>query len=207
MANAATADQAQQAAKAAGTLDALRAAISGFTGCAVRDTAANTILPEGDLGARLILISESPTANDDRAGRIFASTEGEFLEKALASIGLARADCLIAPLLPWRPPGDRPPSQSELAVCLPFLWRLLALAKGQHALVLGPVATKALIGASKRLKRGAWSKIDVPDRSGMLDILASVSIAQTKRTPAMKRELWTDLRQMYRAIHPNITQK
>ena len=204
--SAAALTPAPQRVASATTLDELRAAITAFTGCPLRDSAAHTILPEGDLTARLILIGEAPSADDDRAGRVIAGPLGEFLDKALSTVDLTRDDLLIAPLLPWRPPGDRPPSPSELALCLPFLWRLLALATSPYALILGPVATRALLGA-QRVKRGTWVDLPISERSHSIKVLASVSLAQTRRTPTMKRELWTDLRKIYHRLNHNITRK
>lgn len=197
---------AEPASSSAANLDELRAAIIAFTGCPLRDSAAHTILPEGNVTARLILIGEAPSAEDDRVGKPFAGPLGDFLDKALATVHLTRDDLLIAPLLPWRPPGDRPPSPSELALCLPFLWRLLALATSPYALILGPVATRALLGA-KRVKRGTPTELAIAGRSDTIKILPSASLSQIKRTPAMKREFWADLRKIHRAIGVNITRK
>jgi uracil-DNA glycosylase family 4 len=192
-------------AGSAATLDELRAAISAFTGCPLRDSAAHTILPEGDATARLIVVGEAPSADDDRAGRVFAGPLGEFLDRTLATIELTREDLLLTPLLPWRPPGDRPPSPGELSLCLPFLWRLLALATSPYAFILGPVATRALAGA-KRVKRGTWTELPVEKRSDSIKILASANLSQVKRTPAMKREFWSDLRKIYQALNESITE-
>jgi uracil-DNA glycosylase len=188
------------------TLDELRTAITAFTGCPLRDSAAHTILPEGTITARLVLIGEAPSGDDDRAGRVFAGPLGEFLNEALATIKLTRNDLLIAPLLPWRPPGDRPPSPTELTLCLPFLRRLLALATSPYALILGPVATRALLGG-KRVKRGTWIDLSVPERSSSVNIITSASLPQIKRTPGLKREFWADLRKIYHTLYSNITRK
>ena len=76
----------------------------------------------------------------------------------LASIGLERAQLLLTPLIPWRPPGDRPPSPTELAVCLPFLHRLIALVAPRRLLLIGLLPARALLPqtASRRRPRGAW---------------------------------------------------
>jgi uracil-DNA glycosylase len=190
---------AQIPAASAATLDELRSAITAFTGCPIRDSAAHTILPEGDATARLVVVGEAPSADDDRAGRVFAGPRGEFLDRTLATIELTREDLLLTPLLPWRPPGDRPPSPGELSLCLPFLWRLLALATSPYALILGPVATRALVGA-KRVKRGTWTELPIERHSTSVKILASANLSQIKRTPTMKREFWSDLRKIYQTL-------
>jgi len=112
---------------AAVTLDALYTAIANFDGCALRDTATQPVLPAGDPTAGLLVIGEPPSAEDDRAGRPFAGPAGGTLDRMLASIALDRSKLLLAPLIPWRPPGNRPPTAAEVAICLPFLHRLIQL--------------------------------------------------------------------------------
>jgi uracil-DNA glycosylase len=102
--------------------------VAEFDGCVLRGTASHTILPEGDPGAGLVLVGEPPSADDDRSGMAFAGPAGEYLDRMLAAINLSRTQLMLTPLIPWRPPGDRPPSPTELAICLPFLHRLIALA-------------------------------------------------------------------------------
>ena len=82
------AERAAQSAAAATTLEELRAAIAGFDGCALRDTASNLVFAEGDPSATLLLIGEPPGADDDRSGRAFAGPAGEYLDRMLAAIDL-----------------------------------------------------------------------------------------------------------------------
>ena len=111
--------RAEQAAARATNLSELRDAIAAFDGCALRETASALVFAEGDPAHGLLLIGDAPGADDDRAGHPFAGPPGAYLDRMLASIGLDRAHALLAPLIPWRPPGDRPPSPAELADCLP----------------------------------------------------------------------------------------
>ncbi len=107
---ATTAERALAVAAAAATLDALRAAIAEFDGCALRDTASHLVFAEGDPSADLLLIGEPPGADEDRSGTPFAGLGGAYLDRMLASIGLERsaahagtADPLAAA---WRSPAQ-----------------------------------------------------------------------------------------------------
>jgi DNA polymerase len=137
-----SAQRAQQAAAAATTLEELRLAVTEFDGCVLRDTASHTIFAAGDPGAGLVLIGEPPSADDDRSGMAFAGPAGEYLDRMLGAINLSRTQMLLAPLIPWRPPGDRPPSPTELAMCLPFLHRLIALAVPRRLLIMGLLSSR-----------------------------------------------------------------
>lgn len=185
---------AVDAAAGAATLDALLAAWAGFEGCALRRTAASTVLPWGDPAAGLLLVGEAPDADDDRAGTPYAGATGAYLDRMLASIGLARPALRIAFLVPWRPPGGRPPNESELRACAPFLLRYLALAPPARLLLLGNAPARTLLGGQDgaRRARGRWRSaaagLDRP-----VPALVTHAPAQVRATPALRRDAWADL--------------
>src|SRR5258708_16007333 len=121
-------ERAIRAAAQADSLDALRAAIAGFEGCPLRAMATNMVFATGDPDAGLLLIGGAPGADEDRSGLPFSGPEGALLDQMLGSVGLKREALLLAPLIPWRPPGGRVPNPGELQLYRPFLMRLIALA-------------------------------------------------------------------------------
>jgi DNA polymerase len=196
---AAAGDGAAMAAAAA-TLEALRTAIAAFAGCALRDTAANLVFGSGPEDAALMLVGDPPGADDDRSGTPFAGPAGAYLDAMLASIGLGRAALRLTTLLPWRPPGDRPASEAEIAACLPFLQRHIELVGPRHLLLAGPVATRALLGreASPRRLRGRWN--DVALTFATLPALALPAPARLLRDPAERPLAWAGLRALRRRL-------
>ncbi len=195
--------RAAQAAAAAGDLAALRRAVDEFDGCALRETATSLVFAEGDPGSGLLLIGDAPGADEDRAGRPFAGAPGAYLDRMLASIGLSRGQTLLTPLIPWRPPGDRPPSPAELAACLPFLWRLIGLTRPRCIVLFSALAARALLPpVQRRRPRGTWVQLEVPRLAEPIPTLASASIAAVMQTPAQRREAWADLRRLSRILHP-----
>jgi DNA polymerase len=195
-------ERAAEAAAAASTLQGLRAAIAAFDGCVLRDTATNLVFAEGDMTAGLLLIGDPPGVPEDRSGTPFAGPAGDYLDRMLASISLKRADLLLVHLIPWRPPGDRPPSASELAICLPFLHRLIALARPRRLLLMGPLAARSLLPqtASRRRQRGAWVAATVPGLSQPVPTLPTFSAAELMRSPKDRRAAWADLRLLRRTL-------
>lgn len=194
------AERAVAAAGAARDLDALRAAIAGFDGCALRDTATNPVLPQGDAAAALLLIGDPPGADEDRSGTPFAGEDGALLDRMLASIGLARGALLLAPLVPWRPPGERPPTPGELAVCMPFLHRLIALTEPGHILLLGPLAVRVLLGGKRRRPGGGWTDLSVPGLTRPIPALVLPTPHMLRTTPTLRRDSWAELRRLRRAL-------
>ncbi len=198
----AAAERALQAADSANTLDDLRAAIAAFDGCALRDTASSLVFAEGDPSAALLLIGDPPGAAEDRSGRPFAGPAGAYLDRMLGSIGLARTQLMLTPLIPWRPPGDRPPSQGELTICLPFLHRLIALVVPRRLFLLGPLAARSLlpVATTRRRPRGAWIDAAIPGTALVLPALPTFSPAELMRSPKDRRAAWADLRLLRRTL-------
>jgi DNA polymerase len=189
---------AARIAAACNTLEELRAALDAFTGCALRDTATRLVFADGAAQTNLMLIGEAPGAEEDRAGLPFVGPAGKLLDKMLASIGLDRTKLRIANAVPWRPPGNRTPSETEIAVCLPFLHRHIALIRPDFLVLLGGVASKAMLPPDHRATgirrlRGQWHALQIPGLDAAIPTLPTYHPAYLLRTPSAKRESWHDL--------------
>jgi len=195
--------RAAEAAAAATNLDALREAIRAFDGSPLRETATNLVFADGDPAARLMLIGEAPGGEEDRLGKPFVGPSGQLLDRMFGSIGLRRDEggFYITNILPWRPPGNRTPSDSEIALFVPFVLRHIALARPRHVVLLGGTSAKALLRAKEGITRlrGKWQRIAV-DGLGEVPALATLHPAYLLRTPAAKRDAWADLLMLRRSI-------
>jgi DNA polymerase len=190
--------RAQQTAAAAASPEALRQALAAFTDCPLAATATNLVFADGNPDAGLVLIGDSPGAEEDLAGRPFAGPAGQFLDRMLASIGLTRADLLLTSLIPWRPPGNRPPTETEIQTCLPFLLRHVALLRPRLIVTFGTLPARALTGSTDNIRRlrGRWHSATLTDPSGPhteIPVLPMLHPAHVQQTPASRKEAWTDL--------------
>lgn len=197
------ATRAAEAAATATSLDALRAAIAAFDGSALRETATNLVFADGAPESRLMFIGEAPGAEEDRLGRPFVGQSGQLLDRMLGSIGLKRDEggFYITNILPWRPPGNRTPTDAEVNLFLPFVLRHIALARPRHVVMLGGVSAKTLLRAKDGITRlrGKWHRIAV-DGLGEVPALATLHPAYLLRTPAAKRDAWADLLMLRRTL-------
>ena len=187
--------RAAAVAAAAQTREELRAALAAFDGCALAATATNLVFADGNPDAGLMFVGEAPGVEEDRAGLPFVGPSGRFLDRMLASIGLDRTRFLITNLIPWRPPGNRNPTDAEVLLCLPFLHRHIALTRPRHLVLLGSLATKALTGSSAGIRslRGKWLDLAVPGLAAPVPTLPMLHPAYLLRTAGAKREAWADL--------------
>lgn len=189
-------------AAACHSLDELRAALAAFDGCSLSETATNLVFNDGNPAAGLMLIGEAPGAEEDRIGKPFVGPSGQLLDRMLASIGLDRDHYLITNLIPWRPPGNRSPTDAEVMLCLPFLHRQIALVRPKLLLLLGGLAAKALLGGSAGITRlrGTWREIEIPGLVAPIPALATYHPAYLLRTPGAKRDAWADLLSLRRRL-------
>jgi len=194
--------RAQDLAARATTIDELRAILATFDGCALRDTASNLVFAEGDPASTTLIIGEPPGREEDRSGHPFAGADGALLDQMLASVGLDRQKLLLTPLLPWRPPGGRPPNAVELAVCLPFLHRLISLLNPRHLVLFGGSAPRALLSPTQTRRRQipVWTDCRIP---GLQDPLPSISLpspGEMQKNLPLRRVAWVGMRLLRRAV-------
>ncbi|MDZ5647380.1 uracil-DNA glycosylase [Nitrospirillum sp. BR 11828] len=204
---------ARSAAMAATTLEALHKALLAFDGCPLRQTASSTVFADGNPKARVMLIGEAPGEQEDRQGKPFVGPAGALLDKMLAAIGLDRhaeepeKAVYISNILPWRPPGNRNPTDSEIAACLPFIQRHVEIADPDILVFLGGISAKTLLAKTEGITRlrGRWFDYGSPGLTRPLPALALLHPAYLLRNPGAKRETWRDLlslREKLRALPP-----
>jgi uracil-DNA glycosylase len=189
------AQSARLLAARANTLAELEAAIAGFDGCTLKRTATNTVIADGNPAAPVMIIGEAPGADEDRIGRPFVGRAGQLLDRMLAAIGLDREGVLITNVIYWRPPGNRTPTTDEIAACVPFVLRHVALVRPKVLVLAGGTAARALLppGPGITRLRGRWFDLAVPGLDLPVPTLPMFHPSFLLRAPERKREAWHDL--------------
>jgi DNA polymerase len=150
---------------------------------------------DGNPAAPVMIIGEAPGADEDRIGRPFVGRSGQLLDRMLAAIGLDRTTVQITNVIYWRPPGNRKPTSAEIAACLPFVLRHIALARPQVVVLAGGTAASALLPVSEGITRlrGRWFDLAVPGLDAPVPTLPMFHPSFLLRAPERKREAWRDL--------------
>jgi uracil-DNA glycosylase len=182
-------------ANAAATVDELARAVAEFEGCALRQTATNTVFADGNPAARLMLIGEAPGAEEDRIGKPFVGRSGQLLDRMLAAIGIDRTSAYITNVLYWRPPGNRKPTPAEIAACLPFVQRHIALVRPAVLALCGGTAASTLLATTEGSTKphGRWFDLTVDGLYRPVKTIATYHPSYLLRSPERKREAWRDL--------------
>jgi DNA polymerase len=185
---------ANAAAAGASDLTSLQAAITAFDHCHLKKGARKMVFAAGQPDARVMIIGDSPSREEDVAGLPFAGVQGDLLQKMTSAISLTLdADdpaqaVYMTTAMPWRVPGDGLPTAKDLAMMRPFLERHITLANPDVVILMGNTACQMLLGKGgiSRL-RGKWA--EVLGRPAM-PMAHPVTLL---KTPIAKRDAWADL--------------
>ena len=181
-----------QVPESPGDWEQLRARVAACTRCELSRTRTQTVFGTGSRQAQWLIVGEAPGAEEDRKGEPFVGRAGQLLNSMLRAIGLAREQVYIANVLKCRPPGNRDPSASECASCLPYLERQIELLNPRIMLAVGRIAAQNLLQVDAPLARlrqqeHRFGKSCVP-------LLVTYHPAYLLRSPADKRKAWEDLK-------------
>jgi DNA polymerase len=143
----------------------LKQQVHDCTACKLRAGCTQTVFGVGDEKAEWLFVGEGPGADEDVQGEPFVGQAGKLLDNMLAAIKLKRGDNVyIANIVKCRPPGNRNPEADEIATCLPYLQRQIALIKPKLIVALGKVAATSLLGRDATLGslRGTLHEYQLP---------------------------------------------
>ncbi len=193
-------ESAREAARSAPSLEALRALLESFEGCALKFTASRLVFADGNPQARLMFVGEAPGRDEDIEGLPFVGRSGQLLNRMIAAIGLKRGDVYIANVIPWRPPGNRTPTPQETQICLPFIRRQIELVNPDVLVTLGNPSTQTLLQTREGIMktRGRWFDYDTGTRA--IRAMATFHPAYLLRSPSYKRMAWLDLRAIAKVL-------
>ena len=187
-------------ASGADNLVALRATLNQFEGCALKGSATQLVLSGVPEDAALMIVGDAPGSAEDASGQPFSGRSGPLLDAMLAAIGQDRTRAHLAHLVPWRPPGNRAPTPPEIAACLPFLHRQIAIVRPKVLICFGELASRTLLGISERIlaARGRWTHVifEAHQVEGMAMLSPDFLLGQ----PSHKKSAWRDLQEVQRVL-------
>ena len=143
----------------ADTLDLFRDWLATAEALPLASASARRVLPHGAERAPVMLIAETPTAEDAAAGRPIAGDAWTLMERMLAAIGIAADEAYSASLSCFHVPGARLGEQ-DLAACAAIARRHVAVAKPRRLLLLGDAPARALLGKGLTEARGHVHKVE-----------------------------------------------
>lgn len=186
------------------TMDKLKEIMENFEGCALKNTASHTVIGDGNPNAKIMFIGEAPGAEEDLIGKAFVGRSGQLLDKIMSAVDLDRSTVYICNVLPWRPPGNRTPSDAEISVCLPFLKKQIEIVNPDYILALGVAAVNTLLGTGETMShiRGRWLEYETSAQK-KIKVMATYHPAYLLRTPQQKSKVWADFLRFKKELQQN----
>tara|TARA_A100001011_G_scaffold252441_1_gene260631 strand:- start:514 stop:1212 length:699 start_codon:yes stop_codon:yes gene_type:complete len=177
------------------TLEDLKNCMLDFNGCDLKKTATQLVFSDGNPNSNVMVIGEAPGAEEDRQGKPFCGASGKLLDKMLASINLDRNTVYITNVIPWRPPGNRAPTENEISLMKPFLMKHIEIVSPKMLVAVGGSASKAILNIEGGILRyrGVWKEIRL-SKSLVIPIISTLHPAYLLRAPNQKKLAWEDLK-------------
>lgn len=143
---------------------------SGCRACALAEGRTNIVVDRGNTGAAIMAIGEGPGEREDLEGQAFVGRAGKLLDELLRAVGIDPGrHLLIANVVKCRPPANRVPQPGEVAACLPYLRRQIALVQPHTVLLLGATALRHLAHAKGALsmEKAVGKPVSLPEYPGV----------------------------------------
>src|SRR5262249_14128414 len=109
------------------------------------------VFGEGAPHADLMVIGEGPVIDDIHSELPFQGPAGMLLNRMLAAIDLARAECYLCNVIKCVPSGERKFSVEEVEDCRPFLLRQILAVNPRVIVALGALAAQTLLRSKKTI--------------------------------------------------------
>jgi DNA polymerase len=167
--------------------------VKGCRKCSLCETRTQTVFGHGNPKARLVFVGEAPGFEEDRQGLAFVGRAGQLLTRMIENgMGLKRNEVFICNVLKCRPPNNRDPKPEEVASCLPYLERQIALLNPAIMLAVGRIAAQNLLATDTPIGRlrgrvHAFGARRIP-------LVVTYHPAYLLRSPTEKRKAWEDLK-------------
>jgi DNA polymerase len=121
--------------------------------CDLSITRTNLVLGTGDKTADVMLIGEAPGYYEDKQGFPFVGESGVYLRELLAENNQTTNDIFITNVVKCRPPKNREPNASEIAICVKyFLANEIPAINPIFIITLGKIATQTMFGTELFMK-------------------------------------------------------
>ncbi len=182
----------------------MRDEVASCVACELSRTRTQTVFGVGVQHPDWLIIGEAPGAEEDACGEPFVGQAGKLLDAMLVAVKLARTrNVFIANVLKCRPPGNRDPAPGEIASCRPYLERQIELLAPRMILVVGKVASSALLGGDQPMSRLRGKRLSLTIAGREIPLVATYHPAYLLRSGEEKAKAWADLcfaREVYEGL-------
>lgn len=158
--------------------------------CPLAATRTTTVPGQGALQPDILFVGEGPGADEDAQGIAFIGRAGQLLTKMITAMGYTRDEIFLGNIVKCRPPGNRIPTREEMAGCIPYLKRQIAIIQPKLIICMGATAARGLVQETLPIgkARGQWREFEG------IPVMLTFHPAYLLRDPNKKKFCWDDLK-------------
>lgn len=198
--------RAKTAAENSKNLVELRKAVQDFDGCNLKKMATNTVFCDGNNNSKVMVIGEAPGNHEDLQGIPFCGDSGKVLDDMFRAINMTRAENFyITNVIFWRPPGNRRPTEEELAICRPFVERHIQLMNPEVLVLVGATSMSAVLGINEPIGqiRGKFMDFSPNFLAKKIKTFTIFHPSYLMRQPSKKKIAWQDMLALENFLEPS----
>jgi DNA polymerase len=174
--------------------DALAKTIAACQACALCEGRRHAVAGGGHLPADWMVVGDALGDAEDEQGQVFVGDEGLLLDNMLRAVGRSRHEAgssaaYVTTALKCRPLIGQKTADADIAQCANYLKRQVALVQPRVILLMGSLATQAVLGSTEPLGRlrGQVHRFEgVP-------VIVTYPLRNLMGTPQNKAKAWDDL--------------
>lgn len=118
------------------------------------------VIGEGNHDAKIMFVGEAPGQNEAKTGKPFCGAAGKILDELLESVEVDRKSVYVTNIVKDRPPANRDPLPSEIALYSPFLEKQIEIIKPLVIATLGRFSMKFIL-----------EKFNLPEKERSISVL------------------------------------
>ena len=181
-------------------LEKLKNQINSIEDCKLKDNSKNLVFGDGNIDSPIMIISEAPGIEEDKAATTFKGEVGALLDKMLLAIEINRKDTYCCYAVNFRPPEDRKPTSNEIKRYSFFLNEHISIINPKIIILFGSSAMEALTSLNKKIssERGKWKEVIIKNKT--YPLIISFNPSYLIKFPENKRYSWEDLKKVRQKI-------
>ncbi len=160
--------------------------------CANRQTRLNALSGQGNSKASIFIVSEAPTAEEDRSGQYLNQQSALLFDAMFQSID-STDDYFYTGIIKCYSFSDYLFTESEVAQCAPFLYTQIEQIQPSVLVIFGAIQAQAILQSKNSFNelRGKIHHVTINDKE--YPVIVTYHPAYLLRNPLYKREALSDL--------------
>ena len=181
-------------------LSDLKQKINSIEDCKIKSNGKKLIMGDGNVDSLIMLVGETPGAEEEISGLPFKGESGDLLKKMFIAIDVRIENLYKTYAINFRPPEDRKPSSQEIRRYSSFLIEHSSIINPKIIILMGSTAMECLTGINGKIsdERGKWKEIIIKDKT--FPVMITFSASYLIRYPDNKKYSWEDLKKIRKKI-------